>query len=312
MDLTYTPEQGAFRAEARAWLEDNVGRDPLPSFDTREGFEAHRAWERDLHAAGYAVVSWPVTYGGRGLDLHTWLIFEEEYWAAGAPLRVGQNGLFLLAPTLMEVGTPEQKERFLPRMANADDIWCQGWSEPNVGSDLASVSARAERRGDTWILNGQKTWCTRGAYADWMFGLFRSDPTSERHHGLTFVLVPMNAPGVTVRPIRQIDGGTGFAEVFLDDVEVPVAENTLGAIGEGWKVAMYPLDGHAIAGRRAHRPGIEPQQDLLVRDGPDAARDRASPPRRARRAEWDRRDRRGALARRVPVRASRADLCRNE
>jgi len=238
MDLTYTPTQDAFRAEARAWLEANVPGEPLPSFDTREGFEAHRAWERRLHADGWAVVSWPVEFGGRDATLTDWLIFEEEYWAAGAPGRVGQNGLFLLGPTLMEHGTPEQKQRFLPRMASADDIWCQGWSEPDVGSDLASIGARAERRGDTWVLNGQKTWCSRGAFADWMFGLFRSEPGSERHRGLTMIAVPMDAPGMTVRPIAQLDGETGFAEVFCGDVEVPVEENTLGGIGEGWRVAM--------------------------------------------------------------------------
>jgi len=237
MDLAFTPEQDAFRAEARAWLEANVPAEPLPSFDTREGFDAHRAWERRMHADGWAVVSWPRAYGGRGASLLEWLIFEEEYWRAGAPGRVGQNGLFLLGPTLMEYGTPEQQERFLPRIASAEDIWCQGWSEPNVGSDLASVAARATKRGEGWVLNGQKTWCSRGAFADWMFGLFRSDPTSERHRGLTFVLVPMDAPGVTVRPIEQLDGETGFAEVFLDDVSVPVA-NTLGLEGEGWNVAM--------------------------------------------------------------------------
>jgi alkylation response protein AidB-like acyl-CoA dehydrogenase len=238
MDLTPTPEQEAFRAEARAWLTSNVPREPLPSFDTPEGFDAHRAWERTLHASGWAVVSWPAEYGGRGASLHDWLIFEEEYWRAGAPGRVGQNGLFLLGPTMMEHGTPAQKERFLARIAGADDIWCQGWSEPDTGSDLASVSARAERRGDAWVLNGQKTWCSRGAFADWMFGLFRSEPGSERHRGLTMILVPLDARGVTVRPIAQLDGETGFAEVFLDDVEVPVEANALGGIGEGWKVAM--------------------------------------------------------------------------
>jgi alkylation response protein AidB-like acyl-CoA dehydrogenase len=238
MDLIPSPEQKALRAEVRGWLEANVPREPLPSFDTREGFETHRAWERTLHAAGWAVVSWPVEYGGRGLSLHDWLIVEEEYWRANAPGRVGQNGLFLLGPTLMEHGTGAQKERFLPRIASAEDIWCQGWSEPDVGSDLASVRARAERRGDAWVLHGQKTWCSRGAFADWMFGLFRSEPGSERHRGLTMILVPLDAVGVTVRPIAQLDGETGFAEVFLDGVEVPVEENTLGRIGEGWSVAM--------------------------------------------------------------------------
>jgi len=237
VDLRYTPEQQAFRAQARAWLEANVPKQPLASFDTREGFEAHRAWEAKLMAGGWAVVSWPVEYGGRGANLLEWLIFEEEYYRAGAPRRVNQNGIFLLGPTLMEFGTPEQKARYLPKMASSEEVWAQGWSEPNAGSDMAAIQASALRDGDCYVLRGQKTWASRGAFAHWLFGLFRSDPASERHRGLTFVLVPLDAPGVTVRPIAQLDGETGFAEVFLDDVRVPVA-NRLGAEGQGWSVAM--------------------------------------------------------------------------
>jgi len=237
VDLRYTDAQRAFRAEVRAWLEAHVPREPLPSFDTRDGFEAHRQWERTLCDGGYAMVVWPVEYGGRGCDLVEWLIFEEEYYRAGAPRRVNQNGIFLLGPTIMEFGTPEQKARFLPPMARSDEVWAQGWSEPNAGSDMANIQATAIRDGDHYVINGQKTWASRGAFADWLFGLFRSDPGSTRHRGLTFVLVPLDAPGVTVRPIAQLDGETGFAEVFFDDVRVPV-ENRLGPEGEGWKVAM--------------------------------------------------------------------------
>jgi alkylation response protein AidB-like acyl-CoA dehydrogenase len=165
------------------------------------------------------------------------LIFEEEYWGSGAPGRVNQNGIFLLGPVLLEFGTPEQKARYLPKIARADEVWCQGWSEPNSGSDLASLTSRATLDGDEWVLNGQKTWCSRGAFADWMFGIFRTEPGSERHRGLSYILVSLDAPAVTVRPIAQLDGEAGFAEVFLDDVRVPVA-NTLGARGEGWKIAM--------------------------------------------------------------------------
>jgi alkylation response protein AidB-like acyl-CoA dehydrogenase len=237
MDLRYTAEQQAFRAQARLWLEENVPGQPLASFDTREGFEAHRRWEAKLQAGGWAVVSWPVEYGGRGADLLQWLIFEEEYYRAGAPRRVNQNGIFLLGPTLMEFGTPEQKARHLPKMANSEEVWAQGWSEPNAGSDMAAIQATAMRDGEHYLLRGQKTWASRGAFAHWLFGLFRSDPASQRHRGLTFVLVPLDAPGVTVRPIAQLDGETGFAEVFLDDVRVPAA-NRLGAEGQGWSVAM--------------------------------------------------------------------------
>ncbi len=246
MDLRFTPEQEEFRAEVRSWLEAHApavarGTGPLPSLDTAPGFEAHRAWERVMYDARWSVVSWPEEYGGRGVGLLEWLIFEEEYYRAAAPTRVGQNGIFLLAPTLFEFGTPEQKARYLPAMASGEEIWCQGWSEPDAGSDLAAIRSRATRTGGgdggSWVLNGQKTWCSRGAFADWIFGLFRSDPEAERHRGLTYFLVKMDTPGVTVRPIAQLDGETGFAEVFFEDVEVP-ADQVLGGVGEGWKVAM--------------------------------------------------------------------------
>jgi alkylation response protein AidB-like acyl-CoA dehydrogenase len=237
MELAYTPEQEAFRREARSWLEANVPAEPLASFDTEAGFRAHRAWERRLHAGGWAMVPWPVEYGGRGANLLEWLIFEEEYYRAGAPGRVNQNGIFLLGPTIMEYGTPEQKARYLPKIASSEEVWAQGWSEPNAGSDMAAIQTTAVRDGDHYVVNGQKTWASRGAFADWLFGLFRTDPESERHRGLSFVLVPLDAPGVTVRPIAQLDGETGFAEVFLDDARVPVA-NRLGEEGQGWKVAM--------------------------------------------------------------------------
>ncbi len=237
MDLHYTAAQNAFRAEARAWLEAHAPSAPLASFDTPEGFEEHRAWERQLHAAGWAMVPWPVEYGGRGADLIEWLIFEEEYYRVDAPGRVNQNGIFLLGPTLMEYGTPEQKARFLPGMASSEEVWAQGWSEPNAGSDMAAIQATALRDGDCYVLRGQKTWASRGAYAHWMFGLFRSDPESERHRGLSFLLVPLDAPGVTVRPIAKLNGKAAFAEVFFDGARVPLA-NRLGEEGQGWQVAM--------------------------------------------------------------------------
>jgi len=237
VDLHYSPRQQAFRAEVRAWLEANVPREPLASFDTREGFEAHRAWERKLHAGGYAMVPWPVEYGGRGADLLEWLIFEEEYYRAGAPRRVNQNGIFLLGPTIMEYGTQAQKARYLPKIASSEEVWAQGWSEPNAGSDMAAIATTALRDGDHYVIRGQKTWASRGAFADWLFGLFRTDAGSERHHGLSFVLVPLDGPGITVRPIAQLDGETGFAEVFFDHARVPVA-NRLGDEGAGWQVAM--------------------------------------------------------------------------
>ncbi|MNZ30550.1 Acyl-CoA dehydrogenase [compost metagenome] len=237
MQLNYTPAQQAFRAEVRAWLAANVPATPLASFDTAAGFQQHRAWEARLNEGRWGMVTWPTELGGRGCDLIEWLIFEEEYYRAGAPARVNQNGIFLLGPTLMEFGTAEQQARFLPRMATGEDIWAQGWSEPGAGSDMAAIRSTAERVGDHYVLNGQKIWSTRAVWADWLFGIFRSDPRSTRHHGLTFILLPLDSPGVTVRPIPQLNGLAGFAEIFFDDVKVPV-ENALGGEGMGWHVAM--------------------------------------------------------------------------
>jgi alkylation response protein AidB-like acyl-CoA dehydrogenase len=237
MRLEYTTKQNQFRAEVREWLAANLPKQPLASFDTPEGFEQHRAWERKLSEKGYSAVTWPSALGGRGCDLIEWLIFEEEYWAAGSPLRVNQNGVFLLAPTLMEYGTPEQKARFLPRMATAEDIWAQGWSEPGAGSDMAAIRSRAVRDNGHYVVNGQKVWSTRAVWADWVFGLFRTDPNSQRHHGLTFLLLPLKTPGITIRPIKQLNGLPGFAEIFFDDVKVPV-ENRIGDEGAGWSIAM--------------------------------------------------------------------------
>ncbi|WPN33235.1 acyl-CoA dehydrogenase family protein [Pseudomonas sp. P5_109] len=237
MDLTYTPAQQAFRAEARTWLAANVPSEPLQSFDTEQGFAEHRAWEARLNEGRWGMVTWPTELGGRGCDLIEWLIFEEEYYRSGAPARVNQNGIFLLGPTLMEYGSEEQKARFLPRMATGEDIWAQAWSEPGAGSDMAAIRSKAERVGDHYVINGQKTWSTRAVWADWAFGIFRTDAQSQRHHGLTFILLPLDTPGITVRPIPQLNGLPGFAEIFFDDVKVPV-ENALGGEGMGWHVAM--------------------------------------------------------------------------
>jgi alkylation response protein AidB-like acyl-CoA dehydrogenase len=236
MDLRFTEAETAFRAECRAWLEANVPHG-LPSGDTREGFARHLDWERALFDAGWAVVSWPEAYGGRGASPMEWLVFEEEYYRAGGPQRVTQNGIFLLAPTVFEFGTPAQRDHILPRMARGDDLWCQGWSEPGAGSDLAGIQSRATRTDGGWVLSGQKTWTTRGAFCTHLFGLFRSDPDAERHRGLTYFLVPLDADGVTVRGFGRLDGDEGFAEVFLDDVFVP-DDAVLGGVHQGWSVGM--------------------------------------------------------------------------
>ncbi|MFG2140031.1 acyl-CoA dehydrogenase family protein [Streptomyces sp. NPDC048650] len=238
MDLDFTPDENAFRAEARAWLAAHVPTDPLPSLETEEGFAAHRGWERTLSADRWSAVSWPREYGGRGASLLEWLIFEEEYYAAGAPGRVGQNGINLLAPTLFEHGTDEQRARVLGPMARGEVIWAQAWSEPESGSDLASLRSTAVRTDGGWLLSGQKTWSSRAAFADRAFGLFRSEPgTPKPHQGLTYLMFALDAPGVTVRPIGRLDGKPAFAELFLDEVFVPDTD-VIGEAGLGWRVAM--------------------------------------------------------------------------
>ncbi len=232
------------------------------------------------------MVPWPVEYGGRGANLLEWLIFEEEYYRAGAPGRVNQNGIFLLGPTIMEVGTPEQKARFLPKMASSEEVWAQGWSEPNAGSDMANIQATAISDGDHFVINGQKTWASRGAFAHWLFGMFRTDPDSSRHKGLTFILVPLDTPGVTVRPIEKLNGKTAFAEVFFDDARVPIEQSA----------------------RRGGR-GLERRDgDGRLRARPDAAQPGALPehrPQAGRALQEDRRERRRTSTRRCAT-ASRA------
>jgi alkylation response protein AidB-like acyl-CoA dehydrogenase len=248
MDLTWSDDEEAFRLDARAWLErnlaewhDEVGGEPA-SGDTRDGFAQHLLWERRLFADRWAVVSWAPEHGGRGASLWQWLLFEEEYYRAGGPQRITQNGIFLLAPSIYEFGTPAQQDGILPRMAGAEDLWCQGWSEPNAGSDLASVSSRARRVDGGWVLDGQKTWTTRGGFCTHLFGLFRTDPASQRHKGLTYLLVPLDTPGVTVRGFGRLDGDEGFAEVFFEDAfladDAVPGGVVLGEAEGGWGVAM--------------------------------------------------------------------------
>jgi len=218
-------------------MRAHVPAEPLPTLENEEGYRQHVAWERTLASGNWGMVTWPDRFGGRSLDLIQWLIFEEEYWAAGAPLRANQNGIFLLGPTIMEFGTEEQKARFLPPMAKGEVMWAQAWSEPNAGSDMAAITSKAVLDGDHYVLGGQKTWSSRASFADWGFGLFRTDAGSKRHKGLSFILFDLNSPGITRRPIRQLHGDPGFAELFFDEVRVPVA-NRIAAEGEGWNVAM--------------------------------------------------------------------------
>ena len=240
MDLTLTPDQQAFRDEVRSWLADNVPAEPLPPSSTEEGLAAHRTWERRLHDAGYAAIHWPRAYGGQDADLLTQAIFSEEYARAGAPERVNVLALGLAGPVLIDYGTEEQKQRWLPGMLSCDEIWSQGFSEPDAGSDLAAVKTTAVRDGDEFVVNGQKIWTTLGRFADWLFALVRTDRDAPKHHGITFLMIPMDAAGIDVRPIMQINEDPGFAEVFLTDVRVPV-DNVVGEVNDGWRIAMATL-----------------------------------------------------------------------
>ncbi len=239
MDLTPLPDVEAFRSEVRAWLSDNKPPLPLPSGDSNAGLPIHVAWERKLFDAGLAVVSWPRRFGGRDLDLWHWLAFEEEYYRAGLPQRVAQNGIFLLGPSILEFGTKDQQDRILRRMAAAEDIWCQGWSEPESGSDLASLRSRAVRdeKSCGWRLSGQKCWTTRAAFSSHMFGIFRTGLPRQRHRGLTYFLIDLDQPGVMVQPVAKFDGENGFADVYFDGAFVSDSD-VLGGVGNGWNVAM--------------------------------------------------------------------------
>lgn len=280
MDLHVTPEDEAFRAEARAWLRAHVPAASLPSLETEEGFAAHRAWEAELAADRWSVVNWPTAYGGRDCGLLRWLLFEEEYYAAGAPGRVNQNGISLLAPTLLDHGTEEQRARVLPPMARGEVVWAQAWSEPEAGSDLAALTSRAVRTDGGWLIGGQKTWSSRAAFADRAFGLFRSEPGLPRpHQGLTYLMFDLRAPGVTVRPIGRLDGKPAFAELFLDEVFVP-DEDVIGEPGQGWRIAMSTAANER--GLTLRSPGrflasADRLRELwLERGGPHATRDRVA------------------------------------
>jgi len=237
MDLDFDEATEELRAEVRDFLEANKRSFPTKSYDTADGFEQHRRWDKVLYDAGLSVITWPEKYGGRDATLLAWVVFEEEYFRAGAPGRASANGTSMLAPTLFAHGTEEQLDRVLPKMASGEEIWAQAWSEPESGSDLASLRSTATRTDGGWLLNGQKIWSSRAVFGEKAFGLFRSDPDAERHRGLTYFMFSLHADGITVRPIAQLGGDTGFGEIFLDDVFV-ADEDVIGEPHDGWRAAM--------------------------------------------------------------------------
>jgi alkylation response protein AidB-like acyl-CoA dehydrogenase len=242
VDLRDTPEEAAFRAELRSWLEASLpeekrgGRGGAQRFDDPFG----REWSRMLYEAGYAGLTWPKEYGGAGAPYSFQAIFYEEMARAHAPAHVGVIGLGMAGPTIIAHGSEEQKQAHLAKILSAEEIWCQGFSEPDAGSDLAAARTRAERRGDVYVVNGQKVWSSFAHIADFCILVTLSDPQAPRYKGLTYLIVDMKAPGVEVRPLRQITGEAEFNEIFFDDVEVPVS-NRLGEENEGWQVAMTTL-----------------------------------------------------------------------
>lgn len=262
MDLEYDEATCAFRDEVRTFLADNRDAFPTTSYDNAEGFAQHRRWDRILFDAGLSVITWPQRFGGRDATLLQWVVFEEEYFRAGAPGRASANGTSMLAPTLFAHGTEEQLDRILPKMASGEQIWAQAWSEPESGSDLASLRSSATRTDGGWLLNGQKIWSSRAPFGDRGFGLFRSDPAAQRHHGLTYLMFDLDTDGVTVRPIEQLSGDTGFGEIFLDDVFVPDAD-VIGSPHEGWRAAMSTTSNERGMSLRSPARFVAPAQRLV-------------------------------------------------
>lgn len=263
MDLTFDDATEEFRTEVREFLAAHRADFPTKSYDSAEGFEQHRRWDKVLFDAGLSVISWPERFGGRDATLLQWIAFEEEYFRAGAPGRASANGTSMLAPTLFAHGTEEQLDRVLPKMASGEEIWAQAWSEPESGSDLASLRSTATRTEGGWLLNGQKIWSSRAVFGDRAFGLFRSDPQAQRHKGLTYVMFDLKADGVTVRPITQLGGDTGFGEVFLDDVFVPDAD-VIGEVHEGWRAAMSTSSNERGMSLRSPARFLAPAERLVA------------------------------------------------
>ena len=276
MKQNESPADRAFRAEVRDWLRANLqgefahARGLGGPGREHEAFEERLAWERHMAAAGWTCVGWPEEYGGRGATLDQQVIFHEEYALADGPARVNHIGENLLGPTIIAFGTDEQRARFLPPIVAVEELWCQGYSEPNAGSDLANVQTRAELAGDHWTVNGQKVWTSLALESDWCFVVCRTEPGSSRHQGLSYLLVPMRQDGVDIRPIIQLTGTSEFNEVFFDGARTG-AGNIVGAPGEGWKIAMATLGferGVATLGQQVgFRREFEGVADLARRTG---------------------------------------------
>ena len=269
MDLRDRPEDEAFRKEVQTWMTDHVvgefaalaGRGG--SGDETYGFDVRLEWEKVLAAGGWTCLGWPEEFGGRGASVAQQVIFNEEYVKARAPGRVSILGEGLLGPTLIQYGTPAQQDRFLPRIVDGSELWCQGYSEPNAGSDLANVATRAELDGDEWVLTGQKVWTSLAHQADWCFVVCRTEPGSSRHKGLSYLLVPMNQPGVEIRPITQLTRTSEFNEVFFDGART-ARDLVVGEPGDGWRVALATLGYERGVGLLGHQLSFRRELDQLM------------------------------------------------
>jgi alkylation response protein AidB-like acyl-CoA dehydrogenase len=260
MDFKDTPDQAAFRTQARAWLQANAkplaGRPTVSRrLDAKEGIRLAKAWQAKKADAGYACLHFPVEYGGQGKSPIFTVLFEEEEARFDVPTGFFEIGLGMCAPVLMSYATEEQRRRFIPPMVRGEEVWCQLFSEPSAGSDLAGLRMRAEQVGDHWVVNGQKVWTSGAHYSDWGILVTRHDPGLAKHKGLTFFFVAMNARGVEIRPIRQIAGGSNFNEVYFTNVEIPDAQR-LGQIGEGWQVSITTLMNERLAVGSAPPPDV--------------------------------------------------------
>jgi alkylation response protein AidB-like acyl-CoA dehydrogenase len=269
MDLTYGQEDEAFRAEVRSWLEDNLSGEYAalrglggPGRE-HEAHDERLEWDRHLARHGWTCLGWPQEHGGRGLSLFRQVIFHEEYARAAAPARVNHLGEELLGPTLIAFGTDEQKRRFLPRIAAVEELWCQGYSEPGAGSDLANVATKARVDGDSWVVDGQKVWTSLAHVADWCFVVARTEPGSQRHAGLSYLLVPMDQEGVEVRPIIQLTGTSEFNEVFFSGARTD-ASMVVGEPGNGWRVAMGTLGFERGVSTIGQQVGFQRELDALL------------------------------------------------
>ncbi len=266
MDLTYPPEAETFRAEIRAWLEEN-----LPDGWFEPGFELHgpertqfhRDWTQKLYAGGWICASWPVEYGGKGLSTIQSVVLNEEFARAGAPMRADFFGDTLVGPTILQWGSEEQKKEYLPKILAGEISWCQGFSEPDAGSDLGGLKTRAVLDGEEWVINGQKVWTTQAQHADMVFLLARTDPDAPKHKGISYLLVPMKQPGIEVRPIVQPDGSAEFNEVYFSDARCP-KENVVGGVNNGWKVAMTTLGFERGSNATTSHRRFEKELDQIV------------------------------------------------